>query len=171
MDATHAAKPLPPFLDPATFPSQLFWLAIFFLALYLILSRGALPRVKAVLDRRAARLSEDMDEAKRLSEDVKTAIASYEEARADAKARAQTIALKNREEIAQELANQRREADQQIGVKMGEAQGRIEKLKHEASFQIETIATETAQAVVARLLGKTVDPADLQGAVNEALGK
>ncbi len=40
----HGSGVFPPF-DPATFPSQLLWLAITFGALYLLMSRVALPRI------------------------------------------------------------------------------------------------------------------------------
>jgi F-type H+-transporting ATPase subunit b len=166
-----AATKLPPWLEPVTFAPQVIWLAIFFIALYLILSRIALPRVGAVLDQRASRLSDDLAEAARLRDDTAAAIASYEQALVAAKARGHAIAAKNREEIAEDLIRQRHEADEQIGAKLADAEMRIHVLKNEASVQIGEIATETAHAVVARLLGATVDKAELQGAVNEALGK
>ena len=44
----------PPF-DTQTFPSQLFWLAVTFVALYLIMARVALPRIRAISTRRSIR--------------------------------------------------------------------------------------------------------------------
>lgn len=166
-----AATKLPPFLDPATFAPQVIWLAIFFVVLYFILSRIALPRVGAILEQRATRISDDLAAAARLRDETTAAITSYEQALIDAKARGHAIAAKNREEITADLVRQRRETDEQISAKMADAETRIHALRNEASGHVGEIATETAQAVIMRLLGTTVEKSELQGAVNEALGK
>ena len=43
-----------PQLDVTTWPSQLFWLAITFLALYIVISRIAIPRTGGVIEKRKA---------------------------------------------------------------------------------------------------------------------
>ena len=52
----------PPF-DVHTFPSQLIWLAIAFAALYLLMSRIALPRIANILEERHDRIADDLEEA------------------------------------------------------------------------------------------------------------
>ena len=49
----------PPF-DPATFPSTLLWLAICFGALYVLMSRVALPRVGGILENRKTLIDADL---------------------------------------------------------------------------------------------------------------
>ena len=160
-----------PQLDFNTYAPQLFWLAVFFVALYLIMSRFALPRVGAMLEERANRLAGDIAEATRLREETTQAIAAYEQELAAARSRAQVIAAKASEEAAVEIARQRHTVDEQIGAKTADAEKRISAMKEEATTHIGEIATETAQAVVVHILGSTIDGAELQGAVNEALGK
>lgn len=160
-----------PQLDFHTFAPQLIWLAIFFVTLYVIMSRVALPKVTAVLEERENRLAGDRAEAARLRDEMTKAIAEYEQALTEAKQRAQAIAAKARAEIAADVAHQRASCDAQIGAKMTEAEKSIGLLKNEAATHIGEIAIETAQAVVGRLLGKTIDSVELQKAVNEALGK
>ena len=46
-----------PQLDVTTWPSQLFWLAITFLALYIVISRIAIPRTGGVIEKRKATIS------------------------------------------------------------------------------------------------------------------
>ena len=43
-----------PQLDPATFPTQLFWLAVVFVVLLILMARVGLPRVREVVETRAA---------------------------------------------------------------------------------------------------------------------
>src|SRR5580704_10472104 len=85
-----AAHPFPPF-DKQTFPSQLLWLALTFVALYLITSRIALPRMDSILQRRRARIEGDLTEAQRLKGESDAAIAAYENGLAAARARAQSV--------------------------------------------------------------------------------
>ena len=63
--AKHEGAGFPPF-KTETFPSQLFWLAITFVALYLLMSRIALPRIGTILEGRQQRISGDLGEAQRL---------------------------------------------------------------------------------------------------------
>ncbi len=44
-----------PQLDVETFPSQMFWLAVTFILLYLLMSRVGLPRLSAAIEARRQR--------------------------------------------------------------------------------------------------------------------
>jgi F-type H+-transporting ATPase subunit b len=160
-----------PQLDAHNFAPQLFWLAISFLLLYLLMSRFALPRVGHILQERQDRIAGDLAAAAKLREETERAIADYEKAFADARARAQAIARQAREEIAADVARQRAAVDEQISAKLADAEKRITTLKESAIGHIGEIAIETAEAIVARLVGKRVERAELQGAINEVLGK
>ncbi len=153
------------------FAPQLIWLAISFVLLYLIMSRLALPRVGQILEERSSRIAGDLATAAKLREDTEKAIAEYEQALADAKARAQGIARQARDEMTRDIERQRAEVDQTIAAQTADAEKRINTMKEAALTHVGEIATDTAEALVARLLGKTVDRSELQGAVNEALGK
>src|SRR5882672_10275502 len=86
----------PPF-QKDTFASQLIWLAIIFVALYLLMSRIALPRIGAILENRRQHVDADLTEAGRLKGESEAAIAAYDKALADARNRAQTLANEMRE--------------------------------------------------------------------------
>ena len=98
----------PPF-NPQTFASQLFWLAITFVLLYVLMARLALPRVGAIIDDRQKRIAGDLAEAERLKEQSDAAVAAYEKALADARARAQAIANETRDK--QQARSRRRPQD------------------------------------------------------------
>jgi F-type H+-transporting ATPase subunit b len=160
-----------PQLNVQDFAPQLFWLALTFILLYLIMSRIALPRVGQVLEQRSNRIATDLATAAQLREDTEKAIADYERALAEARAGAHQIARKAREEMNADIERERSGVDRQISEKLAGAEKHINALKESALGHIEQIATETAEAIVARLLGKSVKKSDLQGAVKEALGK
>ncbi len=60
-----------PQLNPEFFISQLFWLAIFFSLLFIVLWRISLPRIATVLEKRQAKIDENLSSAKELQEQAK----------------------------------------------------------------------------------------------------
>ena len=103
----HAKGPFPPF-DPAVFAPQLIWLALVFGALYLLMSRIALPRIENILEARRARIAADVDEAAAMQAKAQAAGASYEKTLADAKAQAQASAQATRDKLAADSAAKRK---------------------------------------------------------------
>ena len=153
----HGSDVFPPF-DPATFPSQLLWLAITFGALYLLMSRVALPRIGGILANRKAIIDADLAAADADRQKTDAAIAAYETALAEAKAKAQGIANETREAIQADLAAKRSAVEADLTAKVTAAEARIATTKAEALTHVDEIATETAQSVVTQLVGEV--PAD-----------
>jgi F-type H+-transporting ATPase subunit b len=158
----------PPF-DPATFSSQLLWLAITFAVLYLVLSRVALPRIGGIIEARKARIEGDLKEAERLRAQTDKAVAAYEEALAKARQDAGKIAEETRQSIRADIEGKRTGVEKDLAARMSEADTRIQASKVAALGNVEAIAAETAQALVARL-GGDANEADVRAAVAEVKG-
>lgn len=164
-DAEHSA--FPPF-DPSTFGSQLLWLAIAFGALYLLMSRIALPRIGEILEVRRDRIESDLAEADRMRQKTDQALADYEQALADAKAKAQGIAEETRGKVKAELDVKRAKVEADLAKKVSEAETRIQGTKTEALENVGDIAVETAQALVTQLVSK-VPAKTVRDAVTKAV--
>ena len=149
----HVTGVFPPF-DASTYPSQLRWLAITFAALYFIMKRVALPRIGEILEERRDRIEGDLAEAERLRQKTDQAIASYEAALAEARSNAHKIAEKARGENKAKLDAERAKVEANLSKKVAAAEERIAETKAEAMGHVDEIAAETAQAVVAQLVGK-----------------
>src|ERR1700680_2500540 len=100
----------PPF-QRENFPSQLVWLAVSFVLLYVLMSKVALPRIGAIFAERSKRIGDDLKAAQGFKEQSDAAHAAYEKALADARSRAQAIANETREQqaAAAEATNKRLE--------------------------------------------------------------
>jgi F-type H+-transporting ATPase subunit b len=142
-----------PQLEPAHFAPQLFWLAVCFAALYLLLSRVALPRVAEVINERRDRIRRDLDEAERLKGETESALAAYEQDLATARAQATALAREKREALAKTVEKERAQVESQVSAKVSAADARITDMKSRALAQVHTIAADTAQAIVEKLLG------------------
>ena len=148
----HESGVFPPF-DPATFPSQLLWLAITFGALYLLMSKIALPRIGSILENRKGIIDADLAAADASRQKTDAAIAAYEAALAAARSKAQGIANESREAIQADLAAKRSAVEADLTAKVTAAETRISATKAEALTHVDEIATETAQTVVTQLVG------------------
>ena len=142
-----------PQLNINDFAPQLVWLAISFVLLYLIMSRVALPRVGQILEERRSRIASDLATAAKLREDTEKAIADYEQALADARGGA-AIARQARDEMTRDIERQRAEVDQTIAAQTADAEKRINTMK-EPHWPCRRDRTDTAEALIALLLGKT----------------
>jgi F-type H+-transporting ATPase subunit b len=160
----------PPF-QKDTFASQLLWLAVFFVALYLIASKLALPRVGSIIADRRKRISGDLDEAARMKDAADAAIASYEKALADARARAQAIAGETRDKINAEAAARRKAVEAGLHTKLAAAEQTIAATRTAAMANVQGIAQEAAVAIVARLTGKAPSEAAAAAAVTVAIDR
>ena|SRR5882672_9543818 len=158
----------PPF-QKETFPSQLFWLAICFVALYLIASKLALPRVGGIIESRRSRIADDLAEAGRFKSEADQAIAAYEKALADARTRAQTIANETRDRVKVEAERNRKALDERLNARLAEAEKAIAAAKTAAMANVRGIAVEAAAAIVARLAGVTPPEQAVATAVDDVL--
>lgn len=149
----HVTGVFPPF-DASTFPSQLLWLAITFGALYFIMSRFALPRIGEILEVRRDRIEGDLAEAERLQQKTDQAIAAYEADLAEARSKAHAIAEQTRADIKADLDANRATVEADLAQRLNEAEARIAETKAEALTHVDEIAADTAQALVAQLVGR-----------------
>ncbi len=158
----------PPF-QKDTFASQLVSLLIAFVALYLIVSRIALPRVGSVLDQRQNVIEGDLSEAERLKGDSDGALKAYENALAEARARAQAISTETRDKLNAQAEAERKTLEDQLSVKLAEAEKTIATTREQAMSNVRGIAVEAAAAIVQRLTGVLPDGAALDSAVDASL--
>lgn len=161
------AAAFPPF-ETWHMPSQLFWLAVLFTALYIALSRFILPKMSDTIEKRANRVASDLDEAARLNNQAVEAQKALELRLAQARAKARETAEKAREKTEAELASETARVDADLAKKLETADARISKLRADAMSNVEQIAVDTADAMITRL-GVKASPADLKKAVSAAL--
>jgi F-type H+-transporting ATPase subunit b len=164
----HAKGGFPPF-ESQTFGSQLIWFALAFGALYLLMSRVALPRVASILAERHDRVTSDLDKAAKLKSETDQAIATYEKALADARANAQKIAAETHEKLAAETESKRKALESDLAAKLGAAEAQIVSGKTAAMQNVRGIAVDATAAIVERLLGQAPSRDEVEGAIAKTL--
>ncbi len=152
-ESVKEEKVFPPF-DSTTFGPQLFWLALTFGILYLLMSKVALPRIGEILEVRRDRIEGDLAEAERLRQKTEQAIKNYETELAAAKAKAHEIAEQKRAEIKAELDKKHSEVELDLSKKLSAAEARIKQTKLDALTNVDEIASETLVSIIGKLTGK-----------------
>lgn len=158
----------PPF-DPATWGSQILWLAITFGALYYLMSRVALPRVGAILENRSNRIAGDLAAAGRLKDETDAAVAAYEQALAEARQNAHAIAQEARDKSKAEIDADRAKTEAELQQKLDAAEARIAEVKTSALADVDAIAKDATEAMVETLVGGEVAKSDVSKAVEAAM--
>src|ERR1700687_5222897 len=125
----------PPF-QSQTFASQLIWLVIAFVLLYVLMAKLALPRVGAIIESRQKGIADDIAEAGKLKLQSDEAVAAYEKALADARARAQAIANETRDKQAAAADATRKTLEGELNVKLEEAEKSIASTKTAAMANV-----------------------------------
>ncbi|MGA8654135.1 MAG: F0F1 ATP synthase subunit B [Xanthobacteraceae bacterium] len=156
----------PPF-ESQHFPSQLFWLALTFILLYVLMSRIALPRIGGILTARSKHIADDLAAAQRLKDQSDAANTTYQKSLADARARAQGIANDTREQQAAEAAATNKKLEAQLHEKLAAAEQSIAATRSAAMGNVGSIASDTAAAIVERLIGTVPAQGDVAAAVAE----
>jgi F-type H+-transporting ATPase subunit b len=167
-EADAGKKPFPPF-EKSTFASQLVSLLIAFVALYLIVSRIALPRVGSVIDARQNAIDGDLAEAQKLKDASDGALKAYESELAAARSRAQAIGAETRERLNAAAEAERKTLEERLAVKLADAEKTIAATRAAAMSNVRGIAADAAAAIVQQLTGTKPTVKMINSAVDASL--
>ncbi len=158
----------PPF-ESSTFASQLVSLVIAFVALYVIVSRFALPRVESVIEKRQNTIEGDLAAAQKLKDESDAALKAYETELATARSRAQAIGNETREKLNAAAEAERKKLEDQLTAKLSAAEKQIAATRENAMSNVRGIAADAAGAIVQRLTGVLPDGKTVSSAVDATL--
>jgi F-type H+-transporting ATPase subunit b len=153
-----------PQFDVAMWPGQMAWFLIFFVIVFVLMSRVLVPRIGGTIAEREGKISGDVAEARRLKEeaDVQAAAAAADTAQARAQAirQAQDARARAQAEISARLAQE----DAKLAASGAEAEARITAARDAAMTNVSGIAADAAQAILVKLTGQAPSPAELASA-------
>jgi len=158
-----------PQLDFHTFPSQIVWLAITFILLYVLMAHVGLPRVGGILERRRQRIDGDLAKAAQMKDEAAAVIASYERALATARADAQAMVRETTERLGAEAAKRQHELAQALASETARAEERIAAAKQQALAGLRDVAVDVAEALALKVTGTALDRAQAGAAVDAVL--
>lgn len=156
-----------PQLKTEYWPGQIVWLLVIFFVFFIVMAKVFAPRLRKVIDTRGDTIAEDLANARanRDEAEAQAKEAAAETAAAHTAARklaAEATARSNAEIAAAQAAE-----DVKLNDRLAGAEQCIRAARDEAMSHVRDIATDTAQALVEKLTGKSAT----QAALKSALGK
>lgn len=158
-----------PQFNPEWFASQLFWLVVTFVGLYLLMSRIALPRMAQIMEERQDKIEDDLAKAEKLKSEAEEVYQAYEQQLAEARQQAQKTLKETSEKLDQESRERHEAFTQELNQQIADAEQRIESAKQEALNNLQSVAGEVAQDASQKLLGEKVAKDKADKAVKQAM--
>jgi F-type H+-transporting ATPase subunit b len=147
----------------------LFWTAVTFVILLLILRKAAWKPILSSLDEREKRINESLETAEKAKSEAEKTLAKQNEIIDNAKKEAQEIIAKSRKsaDLVKEdiLAKSKLEADNMIE----KARFEIEQSRDKAIEEIRDLAVELSMSATEKLIGRALDEKDHQAMIQNTI--
>ena len=150
------------------YASQLFWLVVVF-GLILIGSYLMLPKIQGTVEQRDARISGDLAAAETARAEADAADDAYQAKLGASRSEAQAAAANAKTEAASVTEKAVKAADAEIATKVAAAEAQLHGQQTAALAEIETVAADAVQEIVAKVAGLKVDQQAAAQAVKTAL--
>ena len=158
-----------PQLDVATFSSQIFWLVVTFIALFLIMWRISVPKISDALEARQKRIDDNLNRAEELKKEAEAAMDTYEASLADARSDAQRTILEANAKLAEDAQAREAELGEILAKRIAKSEANILAAMDEAIVNIRDVAVEVSVSAAERLTGEAPSPDAASSAVDAAI--
>lgn len=143
---------------------QIVWLLIIFTVLYLLLAKVFVPRLRKVQDERAETIATAVEQARQVQAEADAQAAAAQAEIDEGRASARRVAAEAKAKATAEMAASQAAEDERLAGELATAEARIRDLRDAAMANVQTIATETAQAIIQKLTGKAATAGEIKGA-------
>ena len=136
-----------PQLEISTFPSQIFWLVLSFVILYIVLSRIVVPRISSTIKQRENEIKNNLHLSEQLFKDTEIINEEIEKVKNDTNKEAQEI-INNLKNTTNKKINENSELlKKRLNQKLEKSENQIIFEKKKISKQIDKIALNISQAL------------------------
>lgn len=160
-----------PQLDPTFFPSQLFWLAISFGLLFVLLKFWALPGVSQTIEKRQDKIDEDLSQATKHQKEIEVITEKCEVILKKSRQDAHDLLVKKAEEMKLFNAEKEKELAEKLNVHLKNTELKVQKAKDEAMKEVEKLVVDLSQDLSFKLTGSRFPSEIVTKLANEGITK
>jgi F-type H+-transporting ATPase subunit b len=149
--------------------SQFFWLLLTLAVIYFGIGRAMLPKIQSTVDARDNRIAEDLAAAERAKAEAEATEEAYRLAMDQARAEALKVTQAAKVKTAKDAETRLHAADAELATKATAAEASLRAASAAAVSDIESIAAQATEEIVAKLTGMKLGKADAAKAVKAAM--
>lgn len=149
-----------PQLDPTWYASQIFWLFLTFVFMYIPFRFRVLPNLSSVIEQRREKIEGDIITARKLREEAETIHTSYETALTEARNKASALFLRAETKMKEMEKETFEDFYKRASQKIEEAQAEVDEAKAAAMTTVNDVASDVAMSVAEKVAGFKADKKD-----------
>jgi F-type H+-transporting ATPase subunit b len=153
------------FADPS------FWVGLAFLLVVALVFKPIAKTVSSTLDGRAAKIREQIEEARKLREDAQAVLAGYQSKQRDALAEAEKIISQAKAEAARMKTDAEVDLTRALERREQQALERISQSEAQALEQVQNTAVDVALSAAEALIRGNLDDSKKQALADQAIGE
>ena len=165
----YAAEAGMPQLDPEYWPSQVFWLIIIFLTIYILISKIFIPKIKGSIDMREDKIRKDLEEAKTFREQAELKLKEYNSLMETAKIDVKKIISKSRQKLNEDMRIKREDAQKKIDAEILNAETEIKKFKVDSFNKVNLISQDIVSNLIKDIFGEDLNKSSVEASVLQTI--
>ena len=165
----YAAEAGMPQLDPEYWPSQVFWLIIIFLTIYILISKIFIPKIKGSIDMREDKIRKDLEEAKTFREQAELKLKEYNSLMKTAKIDVKKIISKSRQKLNEDMRIKREDAQKKIDAEILNAEIEIKKFKVDSFNKVNLISQDIVSNLIKDIFGEDLNKSSIEASVLQTI--
>ncbi len=169
LNSVFAAEAGMPQLDPTYWASQVFWLTIIFSAIYLLIAKIFVPKIKGNIDARESQIRKDIDEANSLKEEADKKLKKYNNLIDEAKLEAKKILADGRKKINEDIKLKKEQVEKDIQKETLSATKEIEKFKINSLSKANIISEEIVSDIIKDIFKEDLNKNSIKATVSEVM--
>lgn len=160
-----------PQFDASTFVSQIFWLAVCFIALLIFSARVSLPRLQRVFTARWEKIEGTLQETEALNRQAEELVSSYESELNHAKKRAHDSVLGTARQASADLSRRKLELAREHKKRFRDAELAIANKKASAMGDVQAIAHNLVEDLMDNLISNKISDKNYEMAISSSMAK
>ena len=169
LNTVYAAEAGMPQLDPTYWASQVFWLTIIFSAIYFLIAKIFVPKIKGNIDARESQIRKDIDEANTLKEEADKKLQKYNSLIDEAKLEARKILSESRKKINEDIQSKKEQIEKDIQKETLGATKEIEKFKINSLNKVNIISEEIVSEIIQDIFKEDLNKSSIKATVSEVM--
>ena len=143
-----------PQLNPEFFASQIFWLIISFVILYIVMAKFALPKIADVIESRKDIIARDFEDAESYKKDSVATEQKYLDSIKVAHEKASASIAKSKKKLHQSLDDANENFEKENGMVISKFETQLNAKKADILEDKEVLAYEISHDIIRKILGK-----------------